>query len=157
MIWCNWYLRQLIKAYFRTWSDGDEALRLGAIFVLREWGLCLPGGFSEFALDHCQKRNHLQLLKWMYVNVPNAKSRYVIDRAAFWGQLDVIIWFHENKPDQGCTHWAMEGASYNGHLDIIQWLQANAANLVAGYSTESMRFLAEQRGHVHVSKWLRDM
>ena len=49
-----------------------------------------------------------------------------MDEAAASGQLDIVIWLHENRYE-GCTTNAMDWAAENGHLDVVKWLQEHVS------------------------------
>jgi len=119
-MWRNAHLRKLIKSFYANWT-GDLAAKLGALFVLIEWGNELPM-YTESAMDLAASYGHLDVVKWLHANRTEGCTKWSMIMASVNGHLDVVKWLHTNRPNV-FSPYAMGWAAENGHLDVAKWLK----------------------------------
>nr|KAJ3414848.1 hypothetical protein HK105_001656 [Polyrhizophydium stewartii] len=70
-------------------------------------------------------KGRLETVRWLQQRMPSERwPTSVMDHAADSGNLDLVIWLHDNSP-VGCTSNAIDRAAEKGHLHIIVWLANN--------------------------------
>lgn len=104
---------------------------------------------SENAVLDAAEHGHLDVVRWLWLNVPDVKSAKVLDAAARGGRLDVVKWLHEHG-SEGCTTAAMDDAARLGHFEVLKWLHANRSE---GCTTDAMN-AAAGGGHFEIVRWL---
>jgi hypothetical protein len=62
----------------------------------------------------------LSMVQWLYERCSEYCTTDVMDCAAQYGNLDVLVWLHEQG--EHCTRDALRYASLNEHYDVVQWL-----------------------------------
>lgn len=92
-------------------------------------------GCSERAIPLAASNGHLNMVKWLDANRPEFKRHkineinddqstdpvYAMDLAADGGYLEVIMFLHEQRQENG-TSFALDQALANGYLDVARWL-----------------------------------
>ncbi|TYZ68360.1 hypothetical protein PybrP1_005387 [[Pythium] brassicae (nom. inval.)] len=73
-------------------------------------------------LEDAASAGHLDIVKWIHVNMPeDTSTKEAMNGAASGGHLEVVKWLHENR-SEGSSKRAMTGAATNAHLEVVDWL-----------------------------------
>lgn len=97
-------------------------------------------------LDQAAASGNLELLVWLHENTTATCSTTATDRAARHNYFHAIKWLHENRTE-GCTTDAMDSAVENGRLQVIKWLHANRRE---GCTTNAINHASS----VEIVEWL---
>ncbi|EFA86125.1 hypothetical protein PPL_00685 [Heterostelium album PN500] len=96
----------------------------------------------RYLTDHCHDmvkqqqtyyrlpyNGNLEMIQWITENRPNDRfSNDVIEEAASKGYLDILTCFHNTNRYEVCTSETIKNASINGHLDTVRYLLENTNN-----------------------------
>lgn len=99
----------------------DNAVLTGNLDMIRWlWENNVKNHTSQ-VLPNAILSHDLSILAYLYGIVDYKDVRLLIDMAAEEGQLDMIIWIHQNESQIPCLKSAMESAIRHGHLNIVEW------------------------------------
>lgn len=96
------------------------------------------------------ERNQVEVLKWLFENVPDIVNLYeVCVAAARNGSLDVLKYM--NKAGKYVEIWST--ATRAGQLEILQWI------VISGLHYDAARVIrgATENGHTHIVDWVKKM
>ena len=110
----------------------------------------------QWVLDHRRTTNYNKLFAT------------IIEEACSCGNLDILMWMRENKPDvmdnvvEGRINRITESAALGGHLPVVEWLEAQfgealewtAANCIAK-RVPGIFLYASKNGHLNVLQWAK--
>jgi hypothetical protein len=144
------WLSALIEIPISQFSEKaiKSAAFYGHLDVIKWLHINLSMGFTTKAMDNAAEGGHLEVIKWLHCNRTEGCTMKAIAVAARNGHLDVIKWLHSNRTE-GCTASAMDNAAHGGHLDVIKWLHENRTE---GCSAKAVA-AATENGHLGVIKW----
>ncbi len=145
-----------IPEYRRTpviWNNGALwAAQYGHLTILEWLSTTCPSGFSTTGLmERAALFGHLSVVIWIHENVFESCSTGAMDNAARHGHLDILQWLHEHR-SEGCSTDAMDAAAGNGHLNVVRWLHDNRTE---GCTKQAMDH-AVVSGHLGVVRWLHE-
>ncbi|RHY95279.1 hypothetical protein DYB26_004197 [Aphanomyces astaci] len=103
------------------------------------------------AMNIAAGHGQLDILRYLHEQRPDesGSTTSAMDAAAANGHFTVLKWLHVHRAE-GCTFHAMDRAAQQGSLAIVQWLHENRTE---GCSTAAIDGAA-RAGHVDVVQWL---
>ncbi len=104
--------------------------------------------FGPRDIMHVIQNGHLEVLKWICsnYNIGEFVKERLCDYAAFYGQLDILKWTHEN--DYTWDRLTCSNAAKNGHLECLKYLRLN------GCEWNNYVYLnANEYKHMELLKW----
>ncbi|EGG18605.1 hypothetical protein DFA_04099 [Cavenderia fasciculata] len=91
-------------------------------------------GFSIYGM-YGSVGHSLELVEFIDLHRTMEWDDGAMDRAASYGNLDVVKFFHNHKEANRCSELAMDLAAKNGRYDVVKWLHFNRTE---GCTTDAM-------------------
>ena len=80
-----------------------------------------PTVYLSHVIEKVAKNGHLEVLKWMVMNIPEMyKTVYHLDDAVDRWKYDVVIWCFDNTQHCFLTENGMDALAVNGSMDMIR-------------------------------------
>ncbi|EFA81796.1 hypothetical protein PPL_05791 [Heterostelium album PN500] len=122
-----------------------EALK----WLYENGGIDCSGGSK--LMKSAAKNGHIAILQWLNDNIQEECSYDSMVAPVLQGDLNTMIWLHQNRTEIKCSNREMVVAAREGHLDILQWLNENRSDAFCSIEAMEMAFLS---AHSNVAKWL---
>lgn len=133
--------------YVNSWSC-ECAAGSGHLEILKWLSVQLPDEREEGVCSAAARGGHLEVLIWAYTNGYSGDEVY--KEAASSGHLDVLKWAKENECDNsGVMMDLCTGAASNGHLEVLKWMNENGWCIVNSFTLTA----AGRSGQLEVLKW----
>ena len=99
--------------------------------------------------------NHIEIVKYLSGKGASC-SRGGFDHAARYGNLQVVKWLHENRPQDSSKYCsvALAYAAKRGHFEVVEYLVKNVIGIK--YINEAISN-AVGKGHLSIAKYLREL
>jgi len=102
-----------------------------------------------YPIDIAAAHGFLDIIEWYDKNHIFKYSRNAIDDACFYGNINVLIWFHQSKYEFRYSEYAIIGAAINGHYHILDFLFDNYNIFV----TEKLVNYVIKQNNVKILNW----
>lgn len=109
--------------------------------------------YSHYGITRAAGRGQLQVIQCMiYKHNCNKVDilQSTMNIAAANGQLNILIWFHENMPEISYDNVAFDNAAKGRHYNVLEWLTANRHDARPRFA---MDWVAET-GDIEMLNWL---
>jgi hypothetical protein len=82
--------------------------------------------FNTDTMEIAAFNGMFSVLKWLFIHIPQYLTHDVFTRAAESGNLEILVWLHENVFENVYVgNDPINAAIFNGHIHIIDWLYKN--------------------------------